>query len=507
MVFVPETSKLDLQPEQLSLFFYCAHCLDANESGESIGGSIDDVYKHWQTSHIINLPSKSFLFSVAQIAVCQFGDAVGTYRELLKHQHQSHPNESLAIVCFDDRKKCGICLKSSDSMIEHFEIEHKTLSRTEVFNPLRMSDKQLDQILSIEVHKKRQCGHCDSIFETDNEIDIHHEIGHEHLEKISKPYVDSRNPFLICAYCQMTVDRDEYLLHVKSHPYVFKCWKCTYQTKDLVDLVFHDKQMHDRDTLDYHCAMFSEWIKSHFEKTKMVFPNGLVVRNYNLFGTTFDDSKLFGVFVDGLVALVKNKYELLNSASGAHEMNEFNELNDVNQLTPTSATPDDTSNFYMSELMKQNELANNLLILKMPRMSMNPSEMFLKLCHKLHINVSMDDIQECHRRNDDIIVTLKSYELKEEIRYVASMHKIESADIFELQPEQWNKNIKVISHTTRYYSDMLSISREARKDRIISHYELTKQGIQIKRSPTSEDRIFISKAELVNFIHRIKPNK
>lgn len=498
--------KIDLKPDQPVLFFYCAHCLDANESGESIGGSIDDVYKHWQTSHIINLPSKSFLFSVAPIGVCQFGDAIGTYRELLKHQHHSHPNESLAIVSVDDRKKCGICLKPSDSMIEHFEIEHKTLSRTEVFNPMRMSDGQLDHLLSIEVHKKRQCGHCDAVFETDNEIDIHHEIGHEQLEKISKPYVDSRSPYLVCAYCQVAVDRDEYLIHVKSHPYVFKCWKCTYQTKALVDLVFHDKQMHERDTLDYHCAMFSEWIKSHFEKTKMIFPNGLVLRNYNLFGTTFDDSKLFGVFVDGLVALVKNKFELLNNANGAYEMNELQEPTDVNQSTPTSATPDDSA-FYLSELIKQNELANNLLILKMPRMNMDPSEMFLKLCHKLHINVSMDDIQQSCRRNDDIIVTLKSYELKEEIRYSASMHRIESADLFELQPDQWNKKIKVISHTTRYYSDMLSISREARKDRLISHYELTKQGIQIKRSPSSDDRIFISKAELANFIQRIKRDK
>lgn len=489
------------------LFFYCAHCLDANESGESIGGTIDDVYKHWQSSHIINLPSKPFQFSVAQTAVCHFGDAIGTYRELLKHQQQAHSNESLAFVSYDDRKKCGICLTSFDSMVDHFEIEHKSILKADFFNPMRMPDQQLDDLLKIEVHKKRQCGHCDAIFETDNQIDIHHELGHENEEKITKPYTDNRGPFLICGYCQSNVERDKYVSHVKSHKYVFKCWKCTYQTKDLVDLVFHDSEVHERDTLNYHCSMFSDWLKSHFEKTKMVFPNGLELKTYNLFGTKFDDSKVFGVFLEGLIELVRNKFDLLNVHRVPKlEMNEPEGMKENGHVTPVPpVTPDETA-FLQAELNKQNELANNLLILKMPRMTMDPAEMFLQLCQKLHLNVSMNDIQHAYRRNDDIVVCLNRYELKENIRNVASMQTIESADIFELTPEQWNKKIKIVSHTTRYYSDMLTIAREARKERIIWYYELTKKGIHIKRSATSDERIFISKTELLSFIHRLRRN-
>lgn len=271
--------------------------MDGNESGDWIGGAIEDVYIHWQLSHVI---SKPFRFYVAQTAVCQFGDAIGTYSELMKHQQQVHPNDIPAVVCYDDPKKCGICLKSVDVMHEHFEMEHKAITKKRLFNPMRMSDASLDELMKIEIHKKRQCGHCDAIFETENEIDIHHSIGHENMEKISIPYIDNGNPFLICGYCHHKIDREHYLMHIKSHPYVFKCWNCLYESKDLVDLVLHDQKMHDRNTLDYHCSVFPDWLNGFYNNTKMVFPNGLVLRNYNLIGTKFDDSKMFDVYIDGM---------------------------------------------------------------------------------------------------------------------------------------------------------------------------------------------------------------
>lgn len=273
--------------EQLMFSFYCTHCMDTNESNEPIGGSIDDVYQHWRASHIVHISSKPFQFCVAEIAVCRFDNVSGTYRELLKHQQEVHPNEPLAIVSYDDRNRCGICHKPTE--VDHFEKEHKTGLKKDVFNPMRLSDQKLDELLKIEIHKKRQCGHCSVIFETEEEMDTHHSIAHENMEKISNPYTDYQAPVLICGYCQTKVTRDDYFAHVKSHSYVFRCWKCTHQTNDLVDLVVHDKFLHERDTLDYHCSMFPDWIRAQFNDTKILFSNGLVVRNYNLIGTKFDD--------------------------------------------------------------------------------------------------------------------------------------------------------------------------------------------------------------------------
>ena len=336
------------------------------------------------------------------------------------------------------------------------------------------------------------------------------------MEKISKPYVNYRRPFLICGYCHTSVSRDDYFGHLKTHPYVFRCWKCTYQTKDLADLIMHDKYEHDRDTLDYHCSVFPDWIKTHFNDTKMVFPNGLVFRNYNLLGSIFDDSKVFQVFVDGFIEVVKVKLSFLIKDKSTDDGTKAD-----GQLTPVE--PDDESigtedtDFLLAELNKQNELANSLIVIKMPRFTnLDLREMFLKFCDKINVKVSADDIQHIHRRSrdgrdmrkfregrdDDTIVCLRSYELKEEIRIAAQKMPIFSGDVFQLQPDQWNKQMKVISHTTRYYFDMLAIAKEARTDRKIFNYELSKQGLHIKRSPTSDDRIFISKTELYNFINR-----
>lgn len=195
----------EIKTEQSMFFFYCAHCTDTKESSEPIGGTIDDVYQHWRTSHIINISSKPFQFYVAEIAACRFGDAVGTYRELLKHQQQVHMNEPFAIVNYDDRKRCGICQEAVDELIDHFEKEHKAIRKKEVFNPIRFSDERLDELLKIEIHKKRQCGHCVAVFETEDEMETHHTIGHENMEKISKPYADKQGTALICGYCQATV--------------------------------------------------------------------------------------------------------------------------------------------------------------------------------------------------------------------------------------------------------------------------------------------------------------
>lgn len=487
-----------------TMFFYCTHCVD--ETGEAIGGSIEDAYKHWMSTHFTANPSKPFQFYVAEIAVCHLQCAIGTYNELRKHQQQVHPNEPFAIVSCADRRKCAICLKVPESMVDHFKSEHDMILEKEFFNPMQLCDTNLNDLLQIDIHKKQQCGHCDGIFETEDAIELHHELKHETSEKLYKQY--NEEIFLICGYCQRQVTRDDYFNHFRAHPYALKCWNCIYESKDLTELIMHDKEVHDRNTLDYHCSMFSDWIKTHFTKTKTVFPNGLVLHNYNLVATKFDDSKIFDMFIQGMVELTKSVFHLLNKVKDGSVQPKPKGKDTSNKQSPV--TSEDAAPF-LAELEKQNEIANNLLILKLPRIGdMDLRDMFLKLCNKLKLKVKSDDIQNICRRprdgRDDTLVSLTSYELKEEIRSAAQKHSpVYSGDLFDLHnTDQWSKPIKIISHTTRYYSEMLAIAKEARSDRVIFHYELTKRGVHIKRSSTSDDRIFISKTELLNFINRCR---
>lgn len=495
------------KPEFSSLFFYCTYCLDKTETSEPIGGTIEDTYKHWSSTHLTEVPSKPFQFSVAETAVCHQGDAVGTFRELLKHQQQTHPNEPFAIVCHNDGKRCAICWKTSKSMVDHFQSQHQKLLRRDIFNAMQLSDAKLCDLLQIDIYKRRQCGHCKNVFETEEAIEAHHAAEHNSKEQSFKPYTGNEDAYLICDYCHMKFNRDEYFEHFKSHPYIFKCWKCLYQSTDLSDLVLHDKYEHELETLDYHCSMFPDWIRSHFAESKMVFPNGLVARNYNLIGTKFDDSNVFEMLVHGLVELTKIKFALLVDVKESSVKTETDSDGKETKDPPPEILED--PDFLMTELQKQNAFANNLLILKLPRkMDMDLRDMFLKLCEKLQLNVTDDDIQEICRRsrngNDDVMVSLKSYELKEKIRTTSQKLGVFSGELFELNSDQWNKRIKILSHTTRYYTDMLTIAKEARSDRVIYHYDLTKRGLLIKRSASSNDRIFLSKTELRNYINRCR---
>lgn len=443
------------------------------------------------------------------LPVCQLCDAVGTYRELVKHHQQLHPMQSFAMVSNNDRTKCGICLKSSADVTAHFESEHKAIAQSDFFNPMQFSDEKLDKLMKIEVHKKRQCGHCEMVVDTENELDAHHSTAHANKKKISKPHTDHQIIHMICGYCQTQVIRDEYFRHVKyEHPYVFKCWKCAYESKDLANLILHDKHSHERDTMEYHCKMFPNWLKTHFNISKVIFPNGLVMNNYNLIGTKFDNGKNFDVFIDSMVELTKVKALLLIKGGDETEESNDRQQTDLSPIVPALAPPDaavtppmDTSstedaNFLLTELAKQNELANNLVILRLPRLpNMDLREMFLRVCDRIKVKISNDDIQHITRRardgrdtihdyrdgSDDTIVCLKSYQLKEEIRFAAQMYPVFSGDIFDLPPKQWSKKIKIISHTTRYYSDLLHIAKIARKDRVIHNYELSKHGIHLKR--------------------------
>lgn len=443
----------------------------------------------------------------------------------MKHQQQAHAGERLAIVSYDDRSKCGICLKpATESIVDHFDLEHKSILQDTAFNPMRLSEQQLTELLAIDIHKKRQCGHCEAIFETEKEIDIHHSIGHENETKISKSYNDNRNPFLICGYCLHKVERDEYFSHIKMHPYVFKCWKCVYQTKDLVELIIHDRQLHERDTFDYHCTMFADWVRSHFFKTRIIFPNGLVLKLNNLLGTKFDESKVFEMFLSGMIDVVKSKFVLLiqqkngempmitgkdEGGIGADTVDgkahNDGDGDDGGDLTPRALA--DESAFLLAELKKQNELANNLLIMGLPRMqNIEPIEIFLKICNAIDVKVQMDDIVQAYRstNSDDVIVTLKNYNHKEKIRHAAAKRSLDTSMVFEPRPGQWTKKIKVLSHTTRYYLEMLSMAREAKNHRLISFYELGQNGIVVTRSHNGDERTFISKTVLASFLSRCR---
>lgn len=282
----------------------------------------------------------------------------------------------------------------------------------------------------------------------------------------------------------------------------------------MIDLVVHEKDEHHTNALNYHCLEFSERLKQQFFNSKVVFGNGLVLTNHNFKSTIYDDSKQFNAFIDSLIDKLKRSFNqidknqnmeppsraqsVLSNASDKMKHSQFMDL-DRNPFRVSSMPS------LMVELEKQNQLDNNLSILGFPRIKNEDlMEMFMKLCDKLKVKMSYDDVQRIYRNNgvnEPVIVKFRNYECKVMVKNNAHLTDVWSNDLFKLPPGEQPTKIFVNLHTTRFYGKMVSIAREARKTKGIHAYYLCKRGLVVKRTETSKERTVLSPTELIEYIH------
>lgn len=320
--------------------------------------------------------------------------------------------------------------------------------------------------------------------------------------------------YVICDYCSSKVDGTKFFNHIEKHTFDFGCSKCDFKTKNVIDLVVHEKDEHHTNALNYHCLEFSERLKQQFFNSKVVFGNGLVLTNHNFKSTIYDDSKQFNAFIDSLIDKLKRSFNqidknqnmepstraqsVLSNASDKMKHSQFMDL-DRNPFRVSSMPS------LMVELEKQNQLDNNLSILGFPRIKNEDlMEMFMKLCDKLKVKMSYDDVQRIYRNNgvnEPVIVKFRNYECKVMVKNNAHLTDVWSNDLFKLPPGEQPTKIFVNLHTTRFYGKMVSIAREARKTKGIHAYYLCKRGLVVKRTETSKERTVLSPTELIEYIH------
>lgn len=165
----------------------------------------------------------------------------------------------------------------------------------------------------------------------------------------------------------------------------------------------------------------------------------------------------------------------------------------------------------MTELDQQNQLDNNISILGFPRLKNEDLlEMFMKLCKKLKIKVAYDDVVQIYRNhgfNEPVIVQFRNFDTKIMVKNGTHSKDVWSNDLFKLPPGEKPMKIFVNLHTTRFYSKMVSIVREARKSNSLYSYYMCKRGLVVKRMENSKERIVLSATELIDYIHGDKKSK
>lgn len=174
------------------MILFCVHCADANVSNKANKGTIPEVYGHWLSGHTDLTKVKPFWFYVSWPIVCTHCDTVCNYHEMIEHHKVCHPNETFAAVTTINHQKCALCEYVGDEMVEHFTFEHEDLLQSQSFNPARIPEGLLGKLFAIDIHKKRQCGHCDVILETQHEMEAHHSAEHSgHM--ISNEFVNRKS--------------------------------------------------------------------------------------------------------------------------------------------------------------------------------------------------------------------------------------------------------------------------------------------------------------------------
>lgn len=281
----------------------------------------------------------------------------------------------------------------------------------------------------------------------------------------------------------------------------------------------HEKDVHRTNALNYHCFEFSERLKKQFYDAKVVFGNGLVLTNHNFKNTIYDDSEPFNTFVECLIEKFKRKFGRIMKKRQIKELEQDDTSRAESVVSNLSDRMEHVCNPFrvssmptlMTELEQQNQLDNNLSILGLSRLKNEDlTEIFLKLCKQLKVNVSHRDIVRIYQTNgvnEPVIVKFRNYETKVMVKNSAHLRDVWTNDLFKLRSNERPTKIFINLHTTRFYGKLISIAREARKNGKIYSYYLCKRGLIVKRNENSKERIVLSNNELMDYIHGDKKSK
>lgn len=282
-----------------NILYGCVHCKEATEKENILFDSVNAVHVHWQENHTKAWNFKPFQFCVVNFVACFHCNRISTFDDLVIHHKRLHSKMPFVVVDINSRRKCGVCQDGFEDMAKHFiEFHTKTLDRISVSNPIRLNCEQLSKILSFKVHKKMKCGHCNEIFDCNAELRKH--WGTMHLDEEARIHncFDDDRIRIILDCCGDEYDRRRLEEHFMEHDFRFHCNNCGFVTKELCQIVRHDKEQHT-DTCDAQrrTINFAKKLKNYYFNGKIIFGNGFVANGFNLRNTKYDDSRLIEDFV------------------------------------------------------------------------------------------------------------------------------------------------------------------------------------------------------------------
>lgn len=281
------------------ILYGCLHCPETNFS------QVNGVLAHWSKVHGKDdqLP---FRYHALPLVSCKHCQTLSTFRDLIKHHTQKHPEQTFVAVNPANQKKCCICNFIGDNITDHFRREHLTVLQETIANPVCMNEDTINQLLEINIKNKFKCGRCDVIIETENDVKDHYLDEHKTLEFDHIEFNDNQSVQLIGSCCHLEIEQITFFEHLVNHERNFCCPKCSFHTGDSFKFMDHGIEAHD--IHNDACTLDLKFMKSWFWHSEYIFGNGLVLNKHNLFGSSIDDSVRFKEFSETFVAEQEKKH-------------------------------------------------------------------------------------------------------------------------------------------------------------------------------------------------------
>ncbi|XP_055305895.1 uncharacterized protein LOC129570348 [Sitodiplosis mosellana] len=238
------------------LIYLCDYCDNTDPLNCLFYSDVKDVYNHWSDNHGKKENPKPFRFTVTQLVECHHCRFISTFFGLKIHHAQHHSKDQFAIRNLIDRSKCGLCLADHcGSFTKHFENDHKTVLKANLFNPIALDDDTLMKLRNLKGMAKRKCLHCFQVFETKTDFKYHHARKHSFAREDSEKFHDNESIYLVTGCCQETIKPTELFEHLRAHDFSSK-----------------------------------SRLKKFYWNTLAIFGNGLILEMAQLSGTEYDQS-------------------------------------------------------------------------------------------------------------------------------------------------------------------------------------------------------------------------
>lgn len=126
---------------------------------------------------------------------------------------------------------------------------------------------------------------------------------------------------------------------------------------------------------------------------------------------------------------------------------------------------------------------------------------FRKLCKKIKVKVSEEEVEETFIKKNSLIIKMHRMADKEKVLDCAEDRDVWTNDLYELPRGQDPLKIKICHFMTSFYSRMWFKAEKFKNQGRLHSFKLTNNGLVVVRKKANNEKIILSEQQLIDYIN------